>query len=66
MTLEPGDTAPDFTLPDQNGEPVSLSSFAGRNIVLSFYPRPTRRDLRAVLVSFPGCGLRSATSCGDL
>ena len=25
MTLQPGDAAPDFTLPDQNGEPVTLT-----------------------------------------
>jgi len=31
--------APDFTLPDQNGEPVSLSSFRGaKNVLLVFYP----------------------------
>ncbi len=30
--------APDFTLPDADGKPVSLSSFRGRNVVLFFYP----------------------------
>ncbi len=39
MMLEPGDKAPDFTLPDQNGEMVSLSSFLGKTVVLYFYPR---------------------------
>lgn len=34
-----GDTAPDFTLPDQNGNPVTLSQFRGqKNVVLFFYP----------------------------
>ena len=34
-----GDLAPDFTLPDQNGAPVSLSDFRGhKNVVLVFYP----------------------------
>jgi thioredoxin-dependent peroxiredoxin len=33
-----GDTAPDFTLRDQDGRPVSLKSLRGRNIVLVFYP----------------------------
>ncbi|MBD3234581.1 MAG: redoxin domain-containing protein [candidate division Zixibacteria bacterium] len=34
-----GDTAPDFTLPDQNGDPFTLSSFRGKyNVVLAFYP----------------------------
>jgi thioredoxin-dependent peroxiredoxin len=36
--LEPGDTAPAFTLPDQDGEPVSLRDFAGSTVVLYFYP----------------------------
>jgi len=33
-----GSTAPDFTLPDQFGEEVSLSRFRGRNVLLSFHP----------------------------
>jgi peroxiredoxin Q/BCP len=36
--LEPGDTAPGFTLPDQDGKPVSLSDFAGSTVVVYFYP----------------------------
>lgn len=36
--LAPGDAAPDFTLPDADGEPVSLSSFRGRRVVVYFYP----------------------------
>jgi peroxiredoxin Q/BCP len=39
MAPEPGDPAPDFTLPNQDGEPVTLSSFRGRNVVLYFYPK---------------------------
>src|SRR5699024_2020527 len=39
MTVEIGKQAPDFTLPDQNGEKVSLSDFKGKNIVLYFYPK---------------------------
>ena len=39
MTLAPGDAAPDFTLPDQKGAPVTLSELSGRNVVLYFYPR---------------------------
>ena len=38
MLLE-GTKAPAFTLPDQNGDPVSLSDFAGKKVVLYFYPR---------------------------
>ena len=34
-----GDTAPDFTLPDQTGRPVTLRSLRGRTVVLYFYPR---------------------------
>ena len=36
--IEPGSTAPDFTLPDQDGHKVSLGDFAGRRLVLAFYP----------------------------
>lgn len=39
MTLKPGDTAPDFTLPSTIGEKVSLSDYRGKkNVVLLFYP----------------------------
>jgi len=44
-TLQPGDTAPDFTLPDPDGTPVTLSSFAGKKVVVYFYPA----------ASTPGC-----------
>lgn len=37
--LEAGAAAPDFTLPDQDGEEISLSSLLGETIVLYFYPR---------------------------
>ena len=37
--LEVGTKAPDFTLPDKNSTPVSLSSFRGRKVVLYFYPK---------------------------
>ena len=36
--LQPGDPAPDFTLPDANGTPVSLSAYRGRKVILYFYP----------------------------
>ncbi|MBQ7145585.1 MAG: thioredoxin-dependent thiol peroxidase [Lachnospiraceae bacterium] len=39
MFLEAGTIAPDFTLPDQNGNPVRLSSFKGKKVVLYFYPK---------------------------
>ena len=36
--LEAGDQAPAFTLPDQDGNPVSLRDFAGAPVVVYFYP----------------------------
>ena len=36
--IEPGSPAPEFTLPDQDGNRVSLSDFRGRIVVLVFYP----------------------------
>ncbi|MEG1391548.1 MAG: peroxiredoxin, partial [Aurantimicrobium sp.] len=43
--LETGQLAPSFTLPDQNVNPVSLSDYAGKKIILYFYPA----------ASTPGC-----------
>src|SRR5687767_11414337 len=37
--IEPGTKAPSFTLKDQNGEPHSLAGYAGRPVVLYFYPK---------------------------
>jgi peroxiredoxin Q/BCP len=39
MALEPGRQAPDFTLQDQDGTPVKLSSFKGKRVVVFFYPK---------------------------
>jgi peroxiredoxin len=36
--IEPGAQAPDFTLPDQDGQLVSLADFRGQTVVLAFYP----------------------------
>ena len=36
--IEPGTHAPGFSLPDHDGNPVTLGSFAGRRLVLAFYP----------------------------
>ena len=49
--LEVGDTAPDFTLPGQDGEPVALSDLRGQTVVLYFYPR----------ADTPGC---TTQACG--
>ncbi|MBN1529360.1 MAG: thioredoxin-dependent thiol peroxidase [Thermoleophilaceae bacterium] len=46
-----GDTAPDFTLPDQDGEEVTLSALRGETVVLYFYPR----------ANTPGC---TTQACG--
>lgn len=43
--LSPGDEAPDFTLPDSEGNEVSLRDFRGRSVVVYFYPA----------ASTPGC-----------
>jgi thioredoxin-dependent peroxiredoxin len=51
MTLEVGDTAPDFTLPDQDGNPVTLSELRGKPVVVYFYPK----------ASTPGCTIQA---CG--
>ena len=51
MTLNPGDPAPDFTLPDQDGNPVSLSGLRGKTVVLYFYPK----------ADTPGC---TTQACG--
>ena len=37
--LEVGKKAPDFTLQDKHGNPVSLSDFQGKKVVLYFYPK---------------------------
>ncbi len=49
--IKEGTPAPDFELPDQNGEPVRLSSFRGRTVVLYFYPK----------ANTPGC---TTQACG--
>ena len=36
--LQPGDTAPDFTLDDADGKPVSLKKLRGQKVVVYFYP----------------------------
>jgi len=39
MALAIGVQAPDFTLPDQNGDPVQLSALRGQRVVIYFYPK---------------------------
>ncbi|MEV6005560.1 peroxiredoxin [Streptomyces sp. NPDC051976] len=51
--LQVGDKAPDFTLPDQSGKPVTLSGVLGeRVVVLYFYPKDNTRGCTAEACSF--------------
>jgi len=50
MSLKVGDEAPDFLVNDQNENPVKLSNFRGKKVVLYFYPKDNT----------PGC---TAESC---
>jgi len=61
--LSTGDAAPDFTLPDADGKPVSLADFRGRKVVVYFYPAAmtpgcTKQacDFRDSLESLQGAG----------
>ena len=59
VRLAPGDPAPDFTLPDADGEPVALSSYRGRRVIVYCYP--------AALT--PGCTTQAVdftAAAGDL
>jgi peroxiredoxin Q/BCP len=38
MKLQPGEPAPPFVLPDQDGRPVDLASYRGRKVIVYFYP----------------------------
>ncbi len=39
MALQIGDLAPDFSLPNQESNPIKLSSFRGKRVVIYFYPK---------------------------
>ena len=52
--LEAGTKAPAFTLPDKDGRPVSLSDFAGKKVVLYFYPKDNT----------PGCTRQACAFAG--
>ena len=63
--LETGQMAPDFTLPDQDGQPFTLSSFRGGYVVLYFYPKDNTSgctkeacSLNGELDAFSGLGAR--------
>lgn len=48
---EVGDIAPEISLPDQTGKPVTLSSLRGKTVVLYFYPK----------ADTPGCTVESCS-----
>ena len=52
--LPVGTQAPDFTLPDKDGNPVSLRDFRGKKVVLYFYPKD----------STPGCTRQACAFAG--
>ena len=57
--LTPGDTAPDFTLPDADGKEVTLADLRGRRVVLYFYPPGCTTqacDFRDNIASLRGSG----------
>lgn len=55
MPLKPGDKAPDFSLLDQDGNNVTLSSFKGRKVLVYFYPKADTPGCTT-----QACGLRDA------
>ena len=52
--LEVGTKAPEFTLPDKDGNSVSLTDFAGKKVVLYFYPKDNT----------PGCSRQACAFAG--
>ena len=54
--LPVGTPAPDFTLPDKNGNPVTLSDLKGRRVVLYFYPKDNT----------PGCTRQACAFAANL
>lgn len=63
MSLEPGDIAPDFTLPGSAGETLSLSSLRGRPVVLYFYPKDDTSGCTKEAIAFNG--LRDAFAAAN-
>jgi peroxiredoxin Q/BCP len=51
QALQVGDLAPDFSLPDEAGEQVKLSSLRGQRVVLYFYPKDDT----------PGCTIQACS-----
>ena len=55
--MQQGDTAPDFTLRDQNGKTVQLAKLRGRSVVLYFYPKADTPGCTT-----QACGVRDRTA----
>ena len=66
--LKSGDKAPGFTLPEKDGVPVSLADFAGKKVVLYFYPKDNTpgctRQACAFADNFPEFSRRGITVIG--
>ena len=58
--VEAGQPAPEFTLPDQEGNPVSLSDFRGQKVVVYFYPKADTPGCTT-----QACGIRDHTEDYD-
>ena len=52
--LQAGMVAPDFTLNDKEGNPVTLSSFRGKKVVLYFYPKDNTSGCTRQACAFAG------------
>lgn len=68
MSLEEGDLAPDFTLPDQTGKPHTLADYRGRWVLIYFYPRDDTpgctKEACAIRDNFPAFGKLDAQVLG--
>jgi len=58
--VEEGDRAPEFELPDQDGKTHKLSDYAGKNVVLYFYPKALTSGC-----TVQGCGVRDRAAAYD-
>ena len=66
--LQIGDKAPDFTLPNEKGEDVSLSDYVGRRVIVYFYPKDDTpgctKEACSIRDSFPAITDRDAVVFG--
>ena len=64
--LEVGTKAPEFTLPDKNGNSISLTDFAGKKVVLYFYPKDNTPGCTRQACAFAGVYERSEEHTSEL